>query len=157
QPAPPPYNRVITSEAITSSGIMDVHRIGEKLFLEIPRSVLGQDMAMLRRVAAGSGSANTAYVRFEREGNRVLLRRLQYDVTADTTSAIARGVDRLRFGPIIASMDIASWGPDSAAVVEATRLFTTNIREMTAVESPNSDRSFVRHAFATPTSIEIDA
>ena len=157
QQGPRPYNRVITGEAITSSGIMDVHRIGEKLFLEIPRSVLGQDMAMLRRVAAGSGSANTAYVRFEREGNRVLLRRLQYDVTADTTSAIARGVDRLRFGPIIASMDIASWGPDSAAVVEATRLFTTNIREMTAVESPNSDRSFVRHAFATATSIEIDA
>lgn len=152
-----PYARVITSSAITSSGIVDVHRVDDKLFFEIPRSVLGRDMVLLRRLAGGRGSSNSSYVRFEREGDRVLLRQLDYDVTADTASAIARGVDRLRFGPIIASMDVATWGADSAAVVDATRLFTSNIREMAAVETPNSDRSFVRHAFATPTSIEIDA
>src|SRR5690606_10263750 len=97
------------------------------------------------------------YVRWERVDNRVLLRSVDYDVSADTTAAIALGVERLRFGPIIASLDVASWGPDSAAVVDATRLFTTNVREMTAVESPNADRSFITAAYATPTSIEVSA
>jgi hypothetical protein len=157
QQGPRPYRRVVTGSAITSTGLVTVHRVDDKLLFEIPRPVFGRDMVLLRRLAAGRGSSASAYVRFEREGNRVLLRQLDYDVTADSAAAIARGVQRLRFGPIIASMDVAAWGPDSAAVVDATKLFTTNIREMAAVESPNAERSFVRYAFATPTSIEVDA
>ena len=155
--APRPYDRVITAAAVTSTGIVKVHRLDDKVFLEIPRAVFGRDMIMLRRVAAGNGTANNRYVRWERVDNRVLLRSVDYDVSADTTAAIALGVERLRFGPIIASLDVASWGPDSAAVVDATRLFTTNVREMTAVESPNADRSFITAAYATPTSIEVSA
>lgn len=157
QQGPRPYARVITDKAITSSGLVKVHRVDDKLFFELPRDVIGRDMVMLRRLAGGTGSSNTAYARFERTGDRVLLQKLEYDVTADTASSIARGVERLRFGPIIASMDVAAWGPDSAAVIDATKLFTTNVREMTAVESPNADRSFITHAFATPTGIEVDA
>src|SRR5690606_39808764 len=111
----------------TSTGLVTVHRVDDKLLFEIPRPVFGRDMVLLRRLAAGRGSSASAYVRFEREGNRVLLRQLDYDVTADSAAAIARGVQRLRFGPIIASTDVAAWGPDGAAFVDDTKLVTTNI------------------------------
>ena len=155
--APRPYNRVITAEAISSDGLIRTHRVDDKLFFEIPRTVFGREMILLRRVAAGTGTNNDRYVTWERNADRVLLRSVDYDVSADTASAIALGVSRLRFGPIIASFDVESWGPDSAAVIDATKLFTSNVREMVAVESPNTDRSFVTHAFATPTGVEVDA
>src|SRR5919108_772367 len=37
-----PYNQVITSGAVTDSGVFIVHRIGEKLFYEIPKAMFGR-------------------------------------------------------------------------------------------------------------------
>src|SRR5215213_4901922 len=38
--SPRPYNRVITSDAITRRGLFAVHKIGDKLYFEIPRKEL---------------------------------------------------------------------------------------------------------------------
>src|SRR5687767_14212153 len=35
---PRPYNRVITPQAVTRRGLFAVHRVGDRLFFEIPRS-----------------------------------------------------------------------------------------------------------------------
>ena len=39
---PRPYSRVITSEARTVVGLFKAHRIGDRLFFEIPRNELGK-------------------------------------------------------------------------------------------------------------------
>ncbi len=146
---PRPYARVITAEARTRTGLFKTHRIGERLYFEIPRHELGKDMLVMARPASGGagggfvGGGGNRPMSWEREGNRILLRSLSYEVSADTTTAIARNVRALLLGPIIASFNVESWGPDSTAVIDVTRLFTTNIPEFAALTAVQADRSFI--------------
>src|SRR5881628_3544887 len=41
--APRPYNRVITAEARTRRGLFAAHRVGDRLYFEIPARELGRD------------------------------------------------------------------------------------------------------------------
>ena len=55
--APRPYNRVITSEAKTRQGMLITHRVGDRLYFEIPAKELNKDEFMvgrLTRAAAGN-------------------------------------------------------------------------------------------------------
>jgi hypothetical protein len=161
--APRPYARVITSAAETKEGLFRVHRVGERLFFEIPRSELNRDILVVQRTAAGGstsgffGGGPSRVVEFAREGNRVLLRQKSFGIVADTARAIAQAVDALNYGPIIASFNIESWGPDSAAVIDATKLFTTNINEFASVTQLQADRSYLETFSAFPGNINVEA
>jgi hypothetical protein len=157
QQGPQPYNRVITAEAQTSAGLFKVHRISERLYFEIPRAELGKDMVIMRRVVAGSGNDGNMTVTWNREGNRILLRRKTYNVSAQTAGAISRAVDNLNYGAIIAAFNIEAFGPDSAAVIETTRLFTTNISDFVGVQQISNDRNWIEWARAWPENVGIEA
>ena len=173
QPAQPqPYNRVITSAAKTRRGLFSVHMLNDKLYFEIPNRELNRDMLIvgrLARAAAAPPQGNTfgAYggdqfmeraLHWERSGNRVILREVRFDITADTTLAVWRAVQNSNYGPIIAAMNVEAYGPDSAAVVDVTRLFTTSIPELAAIRGNiDATRSFVERAVAFPQNIEIEA
>ena len=68
--APRPYNRVITAEARTRRGMFTAHRVGDKLYFEIPAKELDKDMLIVGRYAraaaaepdapAAASSASTA-------------------------------------------------------------------------------------------------
>lgn len=47
-----PYRTVITGEAQSSKGVIDVHFVGDKVYYEIPDSLLNRDFLMVSRVAA---------------------------------------------------------------------------------------------------------
>ena len=52
------YSDVITSEAVTSTGLFTTHMIGDDLYYEIPLDELGREMLLLTRIAKsadGSG------------------------------------------------------------------------------------------------------
>ncbi len=51
EPNPRPYAAVITAEAKTKSGLFKAHRIGAKLFFEIPRNELDRDMLLTTEIA----------------------------------------------------------------------------------------------------------
>lgn len=158
-----PYSRVITAEAVTSSGLFDVHEVDDELFFEIPRSLLGVDLLVVQRTAAGGnrtgffGGGPSRVVAFEREGDRILLRQRSFGITADTAVAIARAVDALNYGPIIASFEIEAWSPDSAAVIETTELFTTNVTEFVNVTQIQEDRSYIESFTAFPDNVNVEA
>jgi hypothetical protein len=159
--APRPYARVVTSEARTRTGLFKTHRIGDRLLFEIPRSAVGKDMLVMIRPASGGagggfvGGETNRPVAWERDGNRILLRGLAYNVSADTVAAISRAVRAQLLGPIIASFSVESWGPDSAAVIDATRLFTTAIPEFAAFNQVQADRSFIEHVASFPDNVNV--
>jgi hypothetical protein len=161
---PRPYASVVTRQAVTQEGFFRTHRVGERLFFEIPRAHLGRDMMVAIRTVAGGpmtgfagGGQPTRYVVWEREGNRVVLREQTYEVTADPDSAIAWAVGALRAGPILAAFGVEAWGPDSAAVIDVSRLFTTNIPRWTAVNQIQADRSFVHSVWSFPDAVNVEA
>ena len=45
------YDEVITEEAISDEGVIDVHRVDDDYFFEVPESVLGKEMLLVSRIA----------------------------------------------------------------------------------------------------------
>src|SRR5687767_7836755 len=121
-PQPRPYARVITPGARTQRGLFAVHQIGDRLFFEIPARELNRDQLVVVRAAAGTGGNADRVVRWDRSANRVFLRQVNYNVVADTTLPIYRSVAAQSLGPIIAAFNVEAYGPDSAPVIDATKL-----------------------------------
>jgi Met-zincin/Domain of unknown function (DUF5117)/Domain of unknown function (DUF5118) len=168
---PKPYSQVITAQAVTDSGVFIVHRIGEKLFYEIPRRMLGRQFRLVvdrRGTIRGLGYAGeqiaARVVRWDRMANHVLLRMVSFAMRADSTLPVSRAVDLSNTPPIIKSFDIAAWSPgDSNAVIEVTSLFTTDVAELNArqlglrVRRFDPARSFVDRARSFPLNVEVTA
>ena len=170
---PRAYNRVITSEARTRRGMFIVHRVGDRLFFEIPRRELEKDQLAVGRYvraappAQGAGGGFGSYggdrfvtrtLRWERSGNRVILRSPSYSIIADTSSPVHRAVANSAYPPIVAVFNVESFGADSAPVIDVTRLFTTAIPELQAIQGTiDAPRSFIERVLAFPDNIGIEA
>jgi hypothetical protein len=105
---PRPYNRVITANSRTRRGMFAVHQLNDRLYFEIPARELGKDQLVVGRYAraaasdpspTGGGFGTFAGDRFgertlrwDRTGNRVILRSPSFAVTADTASSVYQAV-----------------------------------------------------------------
>ena len=172
--APRPYNRVITSEAKTRRGLFSTHRVGDRLYFEIPARELNKDELIVGRYARaaaadpnlpGGGFGNyggdqfsESSLRWERNGNRVILRAPSFAITADTSLPVYKAVVASNYAPIVAVFNVETYGPDSAAVVDVTRLFTTAIPELAAIRGAiDPTRSYIERVLAFPDNVEIEA
>ncbi|HEY4219428.1 MAG TPA: zinc-dependent metalloprotease [Gemmatimonadaceae bacterium] len=171
---PRPYNRVITARAITKRGMFLVHRVGDRLYFEIPRREMGKDELVVGRYAraAAANPVRTGNdfgeyagdefgertLRWERNGDHVILRSPSYEISADTSLSVYRAVENSNYPPIIAVLNVEAYGPDSSAVVDVTRLFTTAVPELEAIQGTiDATRSYVERALAFPDNVEIEA
>jgi len=168
---PKPYREVITAAAVTDSGVFILHRIGEKLFYQIPRNMFGREFLFVADQRgtirglryAGEEVANRV-VRWDRMGNKVFFRVVSTEMRADSNSPVYRAVEQSNIAPIIASFDVAAYFPDdSSVVIEATKLFTTDIQELgvraegVRVRSMDPSRSVIERAKSFPRNIEVSA
>ena len=148
---------MITAAAKTKAGLFKAHRVGTKLFFEIPRHELNRDMLLVTEIAkttAGTGyggqSLGEEVVRWERRDNRILLR----SATTRSPRPIRptrspSAVENANYAPIVKAFNVESWGPDSSAVVDVTSLFRAPIPGRDVIgpaERGNVDarRSFLR-------------
>jgi len=170
---PRPYDRVITADAKTRKGLFNVHRVGDRLFFEIPRRELNKDQLLIGRFARaaapeGGRGGGTNYagdqfaertLRWEVMGNRVMLRGPSFAITSsDTSASVLRAVENANYAPVIASFNVEAWGPDSAPVIDVTRLFTTAIPEIQAIPGTiDPTRSFIDRHLAFPDNIGVEA
>jgi hypothetical protein len=166
---PRPYDRVISKEARSDDGVFTVHRIGDRIFYEIPKAMLDKEFLWVSQVARttlgvgwGGQAAGNRVVRWERRGNRVFLRNVSYDVVAESSQPIARAVKAANNDTILMAFNVETFGKDDAPVVDVTRLFTTEVPEFSVrsrVRSRQFDanRSFVERAVSFPENIEVEA
>jgi hypothetical protein len=172
KPTPPkpgelkPYKDVITAEAKSDPGMFTVHRIGEKIYFEIPPAMLNREMLWSTEIAqlpAGFGYPGTAagdrVVRWTRRNNKIYLRNVSYDLRADGNGAIHRGVVAASLEPIILAFDVETEGKEKAPVIDVTRLYLSDIPEFSpkgAIGGAGVDpgRSYIENIKAFPTNIE---
>ena len=173
---PRPYAQVITARAVTDAGGIPVHRVDDKYYFEIPDSLMARDFLMVTRVAgvpAGSGgfqsagsSLNERLIRWERAGERILLKSISTDAVADDTLPIAKSVAQNNYPAILAAFPIAAFGRDSTTyVVDVTDFFSTdnaatsgmnaNQRRTLGVRRLDPARSYVSNMRAFPINIEV--
>jgi hypothetical protein len=171
---PRPYNRVITRDARTRRGLFAVHRVNDKLYFEIPQRELNKDMLLVGRFSRaaaanprlpggqfgnyGGDQFAERTLRWDRVGNRVILRSPSFAIVADTAAPVYRAVQAANYPPVIGVFNVEAYGPDSAAVIDVTRLYTTSIPEFAAIRGALDERrSFIENALAFPDNIEIEA
>ena len=94
---PKPYAEVITNEAKSDSGLFITHKIKQKLFYEIPAKEFDKEFLLVTSQAKtqaglggyGGDNVNTQVVRWERSGDRVILRSLLYAAIAADSLPVA--------------------------------------------------------------------
>ncbi|MEX2181874.1 MAG: zinc-dependent metalloprotease [Gemmatimonadaceae bacterium] len=167
-PQPRAYNTVIRGDVTTKDGLFKTHQIGSRLYYEIPAAELGKDLLVVTRVARnmvtdglGGNEIARSVVRWERRGHRVLLRGISYATVADPESPIAEAVGRSNNPTILASFNVETYGPDSAAVIEVTRLYTAPPNELSIIRQTrgqlDATRSFIEMVAPYPTNVEVEA
>ena len=167
-PEPRPYERVITKEAKSDEGIFTIHTIKEKVYYEIPKSELGKEFLWVSQIAKttlgvgyGGQAAGNRVVKWERKGNRILLRSVVYDVVADPKLPVSRAVQAANNDTIIMAFNIEAIGKDDSAVIDVSRLYTTEVTEFSArtrlrARGFDASRSFIEKTKSFPTNIEVE-
>ncbi len=173
---PKPYGSVIPKGSSADSGLFLVHRGGGKILWEVPDSLLGRDMLWLTRLAAAAqdlspftnaGSNIHEYlVRFERDGDRILLRSEGTRYVADSSLPIARSIAVNTFAPILRSFALEAWRPDSSAVViDVTSFLEDDVTAISGLSAAfrtqfkvrrlDPQRSFTESVKSFPLNLEI--
>src|SRR5262245_19670126 len=167
--APRPYEQVVTAEAKTDKGVFDVHKVGETYYYEIPKAMFGREFLWVTQIqkntiGAGLGGAAVGdrVVRWERQGNRVFLRNVEYDIVADKDSPVARAVAEANNDSIIMAFNVEANGPEESSVIDVTRLFTTDCPEISARaqlrgRGMDTGRTYIEKIVSYPENIEAQA
>jgi Met-zincin/Domain of unknown function (DUF5117)/Domain of unknown function (DUF5118) len=163
---PQPYDKVITSEAKSKTGIFTVHVIKDKYYYEIPKDQLNKEFLWNTQIAkttvgVGYGGQQLAdrVVKWQLNGNKVNLRSLDYEVVADPKSPIAQAVQAANNDTIIMTFPVAAFAKDGSPVIEVTRLFSTDVPEFSARQRLNAttmdaSRSYIERVTPYPQNIE---
>ncbi len=140
---PQAYDKVITKEAKSKPGLFTVHEVKEKYFYEIPKSELNKEYLFVTQVArttlgVGYGGQFVAerVVRWERHGNKINLREVNYEVVADPKQPIALAVKAANNDTIIMSFPIAAFGREPG---QAKTSASSTAKEDKAEETKDSD------------------
>lgn len=165
---PQPYDRVITSEAQTDDGIFKIHRIGERLFFEIPKGELDKDflwVTQIKRTTTGAGwggqAAGNRVIRWSPRGDRVLLLDINYSNIADPSQPIAQAVFDANHPTIIRAFNVAAYNANQDPVIDVTQLFTTEVPEFSVRgriggRGFDANRTFLEKAVSFPENINVE-
>ena len=170
---PEPYDKVITKDAVTDSGLFDVHKVDDSHFYEIPDSLFNREMLMVSRISKtasgigfGGGKINTQVLRWEKKPKKVLLRVVSYDVVAADSLPVHEAVVNSNFEPVLYSFDIKAFKKDSlnpATVIQVDELFTKDVQALGMPDRLkkrykatrlDADRSYLESLKSYPLNIE---
>jgi len=164
---PKKYDDVITKDAQTLPGLFAVHRVGEKIYFEIPEASFGRLLFWRTEVAKGPlgvswGGMELGHqtLRFERRNNKVYLWKAAFARRADD-KAIQSAVEAAGMDTIIAAFNIEAEGKDRSAVILVTNLFTTDMADLSVkraagnASSIDDARSYVSDVKAFANNIEV--
>jgi hypothetical protein len=166
---PQPYEKVITKDAKSKAGIFTVHVIKDKYYYEIPKAQFDKEFLWVTQIAKttlgvgyGGQALGNRVVRWEHKGNKINLRDVNYEVVADPKTPIAQAVKAANNDAILMTFNVAAYGKEGSAVIEVTRLFSSDVFELGARQRLNAttmdaSRSYIERITAFPENIEAEA
>lgn len=168
-----PFDEVIPDTARTDEGLVSTHRFNEKLYFELPDSLLGHELLMVSRAARtpdgfgyGGEKVNTQVLRWQRRGESLYLRVVSHEDMADEDDPVYRAVQNSNLEPIIQAFSIEALNEDSTGVVvEATDLFTSDVpslgipsgaREEYQVRRLDGSRTYIMGVESFPENTDVE-
>lgn len=166
---PKPYDKVITPEFTTQSGLVKVHTLKSKVLFEIPVGELGKDLLLVVQIEKSPSEASypgqsvqDMVVRWETRDNKVLLRSVSFENFADPSEPISRAVEAMNTGTIMAVFPVEAYASDGSPVFDPARLFTSDINEIPVKKivggmGIDPSRTFLDKARAYPANLNVEA
>jgi hypothetical protein len=170
---PGPGLNAPTPEREVHEGLFDVEVEGERIRFVVPDSLLGRDMAVLSRVAraqaglmpraGGDRLTPNMTVRWERRGDRIMLRAMSHEMRADEGTPEALAVANSSFPPILASLEVEE-RRGAASVIDVSELYMADHpafsmppdqRTRFGVRAYDRDRSYLEWVRSFPKNVEI--
>lgn len=177
---PKPYDKVITSKAITANGFFKVHKVDENYFFEIPDSLLNRDILVVNRIskaAAGNRVSMMGYggdqigkqvIQFEKgPDNKIFLKTISFgEVSSDSSkNGMYRSFLNSNLQPLQASFDIQAFSKNNdGVVIDITKyingdndifFFDSRLKKVFSLTNLLPDRSYIQYLKAFPMNIEI--
>lgn len=129
-----PYEKLFLSDHSKAEGFITVHKVKEKIYFELPISLLQREMLLgstvteisdNRNAIIGSKPAEPIHFRFEKLNKKVFLSAVQSDnVSNDKDGRLKTAIAMSNIDAILQAFDIAAYNNDSTAIVfEVTDFF----------------------------------
>lgn len=161
-----PYQKAI-KDMDAKSGLFRVFRKDETLLLEIPKELLGRELLWwieLKEAPNGSYSGTAVsgrVVKFEMRGEKLLMKDVDSNTVAKGGDDIARAVKKSNVEPIIAVFDLKAKNKDGSPLIDAGRLFRSELPELpigSAVGGMGADpsRTFLEKANVFPDNLNVE-
>ena len=136
---PRPYAEVITDQAKTQAGLFKVHQIDERVFWEIPASQMGKEILWVTTLSqtqlgyqdGGGREVQDRVVRFEKRGDRILMRAVSYQARPNVEGSMKQSLELDNVEPILMTFDVKAYNDkaDNAPVIDVTSLLTGDVAE----------------------------
>ena len=176
---PRPYTSVITSKAVSKTGLFLVHKIDEKYFFEISQNILGRDLLIVARLSKSAADlrvqalgyagdeVNEQVVRLEKgPANKLFLKKISFtEYSKDSTMPMYKAVINSNIQPIAYSFDIKAINPDTKAlVIDVTDyisgdndvlFFSGSAKSNLRLSGIQSDKSYIVQVNTYPVNTEI--
>ena len=129
-----PYDKLFLSDHSKAEGFITVHKVKEKIYFELPLSLLRREMLLGSTVTEisdnknaiiGSKPTEPIHFRFHKLNNKVCLSAIQTDnVSNDKDERLKAAIEMSTIDAILQAFDIAAYNNDSTAIVfEVTEFF----------------------------------
>jgi len=172
---PKPYRKVITEKAITTKGLITVHKVEDKYYFEIADSIMNREILAVTRYIKlpwgggnyGGEEANENVLRFEKGPDNKIFLRVSMNVvmSPDSTQPIYQAVSNSAEDPIAAAFEIKAFGKDSASsVIDVTDFFKGDnqivsldpgTKRQFSITAISPDRSYISSMKSYPINTEI--
>lgn len=170
------FEKIVTKEAKSTTGMFNIHRVDQKYFFEIPDSLLGREILVVTRfsktpVAApkyGGEAIGERMVYWEKgPTGKMFLRVATVISVADSTDAIARAVNNANVSPIVEAFEIKARNMARASnLIEVTDwvnsdnvIFSlaTAQKDELSLAGLEKDKSYIDQIRSYPSNIEVKA
>ncbi len=120
-----PYKEVVTKAFNTKKGLFTVHQFQDKIYFEIPDSILGQDIMVINRLLKVPGAhkmysgeqVDERTIFFEKSKDSSIRIRFNLVINeADANSDIFKAVTKASNNPVVAIFPILAYGTQSAVI-----------------------------------------
>lgn len=170
------YSEVITEKAVTDAGLITSHQVGDDYFFEIPADILEKEILIVSRISghvkglnfggAGMKSRPQQVIRFQKHGNKILMRSVSFNSIAEEDEPIYTSVKNNNFEPLIVAFDLETIKDDSSAfVIKINSFFSEDIpmigalreaeRKKFKIKGIDKSRSFVTSVNSFPKNVEV--
>ena len=164
------YQSLLKKAHVTDNGFITVHMNDDKLWLEIPDSIMGRDLLIGSRVeeisstrnaVAGQMMHNPIMVRFSQDSKAVYLHLMDSENQMDDNDPISISFDRNNMQTVMHAFKIEARNlKNKASVIDVTKLFNSQIPKISPFGGASLGKSIAEvtktiSARAYPSNVEI--